>query len=194
MRVCAVRFWVPIAAVFVLLGCSHSVKPTGPTELIILHTNDIHGKFTETPATWVEGEPPIGGFSNLSVFVATERARTPNVLLLDAGDLMTGNPICDYDYEGVKGGAMMAFMNMLQYDAMCVGNHEFDHGLEELDGLLSLARFPVLSANTYTPDGDLTAPARHVIVKRGGLRVGVIGLLTEDLYGVAAPSKLAGRA
>jgi 2',3'-cyclic-nucleotide 2'-phosphodiesterase (5'-nucleotidase family) len=162
--------------------------------LVILHTNDIHGKFRDTPATWVDGEPPIGGFSNLSAHVEAERAAAPGrTVLIDAGDLMTGNPICDMEHEEVSGGAMMAFMNMMDYDAMALGNHEFDKGLDELDGLMDLATFPVLSANTYRPGGEQrTAPASHVILERNGLRIGVIGLMTESLYSVAAPSKLAG--
>lgn len=125
----------------------------GPVQFVVLHTNDIHGQFTTTEATWKEGNPPIGGFSNLSAVVNGTRANNENVLLLDAGDLMTGNPICDYDYKGVQGGAMMEFMNLLDYDAMCLGNHEFDHGLEALDQLVAMATFPVLSDNTYRPEG-----------------------------------------
>jgi 5'-nucleotidase/2',3'-cyclic-nucleotide 2'-phosphodiesterase/3'-nucleotidase len=174
-----------------VLGCAGGVR--GPRDLVIVHTNDIHGKFGPSPATWVEGNPPVGGFANLSAVLDSVRGQNPDrVLLLDAGDLMTGNPICDYEHRGAKGGAMMEFMNRMGYDVMCLGNHEFDHGLDELDRLLGLARFPIVSANTYRPQGGLTAPHRYVIIKRNGLRIGVVGLLTEDLYGVAAPAKLAG--
>lgn len=183
-----------LVALLTVVGCGGGSKPTGgPRELVILHTNDIHGKFRDTPATWRDGNPPIGGFANLSAYVEEARAAAPDrTVLLDAGDLMTGNPICDYDYLDIEGGAMMAFMNLMGYDAMALGNHEFDHGLESLSALLSLAKFPVLSANTFRPDGELTAPLRYVIVERNGVRIGVIGLLTESLYSVAAPSKLAG--
>jgi 2',3'-cyclic-nucleotide 2'-phosphodiesterase (5'-nucleotidase family) len=167
-------------------------RAEGPVHFVVLHTNDIHGKYTTTEATWKDGNPPIGGFANLSAVVNATRANTENVLLLDAGDLMTGNPICDYHHMGAKGGAMMEFMNLLQYDAMCLGNHEFDHGLDELDKLVALAEFPVLSTNTYRPEGGLTAPVRNTIIHRGGLDIGIIGIMTENLYGVAAPSKLAG--
>lgn len=164
----------------------------GPVELVILHTNDIHGKFTTTAATWQDGNPPIGGLANLSAYVEDERAGYDRTILLDAGDFMTGNPICDEVHEGVTGGAMVALLNLVGYDAICLGNHEFDHGLETLDGLMGLSEFPLVSANTFRPQGGLTAPEPYVIVEERGLRIGVIGLMTENLYGVAAPSKLAG--
>jgi len=184
-----------------LVACAGSDEPratadrdvlSGPVELVILHTNDIHGKFTTTAATWRDGNPPIGGLANLSAYVEDERAAYDRTMLVDAGDFMTGNPICDEVHEGVTGGAMVALLNLVGYDAICLGNHEFDHGLETLDGLMGLSEFPVVSANTFRPQGGLTAPEPYVIVEERGLRIGVIGLMTENLYGVAAPSKLAG--
>jgi 2',3'-cyclic-nucleotide 2'-phosphodiesterase (5'-nucleotidase family) len=186
---------VHISAMLILsaaVACGPKPEPRPAMEVTILHTNDIHGKFTETPATWKEGNPPIGGFENLSAYVNEERAGAGRVLLLDAGDFMTGNPICDYAYGGVRGGAMVELMNRLDYDAAALGNHEFDHGLRNLDSLLALAAFPILSANTYRPGGGLTTGESHRIFDLGGLRIGVIGVMTEDLYGVTAPAALLG--
>jgi len=173
-------------------GCASAGKIQGPVELLILHTNDMHGKFTTTEATWKEGSPPIGGLANLSAYIERERSGFERVLVLDAGDFMTGNPICDLEYEGITGAGMVEAMNRVGYDAVCLGNHEFDHGLEDLYELIEHCRFPLLSANTYRPDGSLTAPARFRIIERNGLRIGLVGLLTEELYGVAAPKALAG--
>jgi 2',3'-cyclic-nucleotide 2'-phosphodiesterase (5'-nucleotidase family) len=158
----------------------------------LLHTNDIHGKFRDTPATWKDGNPPIGGFANLSAHVEQERAHAERVLLLDGGDLMTGNPLCNESVDGARGGALMQFMNRMHYDAMALGNHEFDLGLENLDALLDLAAFPVLGANVERPEGGLTTGRSHVVLDKDGLRIGIIGLITPNLYGVAAPSALAG--
>ncbi len=178
-------------AVAALVGCSSQPRYSGPRSLTILHTNDIHGKFTTTPATWRDGNPPIGGMANLSAYVVEERAKGPSILV-DAGDFMTGNPICDYEVGGVEGGALVDMMNALDYDAICLGNHEFDHGLEALEELAGRIEAPFLCANVYRPRGGLTAGAPYTIVERGGVRVGIVGLMTEDLYGVAAPRMLAG--
>ncbi len=185
---------VLVVGIGAFAGCGRPPQPTPgkPTPITILHTNDIHGKFTEQPATWRDGSPPIGGFGNLSAYVAAERAVGGRLLLLDVGDFMTGNPICDYDHDGVKGGAMVAFMNLVGYDAAALGNHEFDHGVRNLERLVELAKFPFLSANLYRPGGGLVAPARYHIFELEGLRVGVIGVMTEGLYEVTAPSMLAG--
>jgi 2',3'-cyclic-nucleotide 2'-phosphodiesterase (5'-nucleotidase family) len=161
-------------------------------QLTVLHTNDIHGKFRDTPATWKDGNPPIGGFANLSAWVEAERATAQRVLLVDGGDLMTGNPLCNEMVDGARGGALMQFMNQMRYDAMALGNHEFDLGLENLDALLGLAQFPVLSANVERPEGGLTTGQASMILDKDGLRIGIIGLTTANLYGVAAPSALAG--
>jgi len=183
---------LPGVAILILAlgGCAKA--PVGPVAITVFHTNDMHGGFTERPATWREGNPPVGGFSNLSAAVEGERAKGGRFLLLDAGDFMTGNPVCDYEIEGAKGGGMIEFMNLLDYDVVALGNHEFDHGLDNLDALMRVADFPIISANTYRPEGGLTAPARYQILDVDGLRVGVIGLMTESLYGVASPTALAG--
>lgn len=173
-----------------IVGCEPENRP--PMQVTILHTNDLHGKFRDTPATWKDDNPPIGGFANLSAYVASERALSERVLLLDGGDFMTGNPICNYVEDGAKGGAMVEFMNLMRYDAIALGNHEFDLGLENLEALLHLAKFPILSANVQKPEGGLTTGKDYVILERDGLRIGIIGLMTANLYGVAAPSALAG--
>ena len=182
---------ITLVAALLLASCG-APRPSGPIHLTILHTNDIHGKYRDTPATWKDGNPPIGGFANLSAYVERERAKGGRTLLLDGGDLMTGNPICDIEYNGVQGGAMIEFMNRMRYDAMALGNHEFDSGLATLNGLLSLAKFPVLSANVDRPEGGLFTGKSHVVLDVDGLRVGVIGLTTEHLYSVASKSALAG--
>jgi 2',3'-cyclic-nucleotide 2'-phosphodiesterase (5'-nucleotidase family) len=168
-------------------------QPQGtPTEITILHTNDIHGKFRATAATEVEGNPFIGGFANLSAHVNRERSRGGGVLLLDAGDLMTGNPICEYDYASVRGGPLVEFMNLVGYDAMALGHHEFDFGPANLDRVLGLAHFPILSANTHRASGELCADEAFHIFDVEGVRVGVIGLMTEDLGRIVDRTSLAG--
>lgn len=163
-----------------------------PAQITILHTNDIHGQFRGLVQEASHGNEPVGGFVNLSAHVRRERALNERTLLLDAGDVMTGNPICEYEYEGVRGGALFHLMNLIGYDAMALGHTEFDLGPRNLDGLLGLADFPVLSINTQRYDGSPVAHDRFRIFELDSLRVGVIGLMTEELSHVVARARLAG--
>jgi 5'-nucleotidase/UDP-sugar diphosphatase len=163
----------------------------GERTLTLLHTNDVHGAFDERPATWRDDRAPAGGYARLAGLVDRIREDTPRVLLLDAGDLMTGDPVCDIEVDGVLGGSLVEFMNAVGYDAMALGNHEFDHGAENARGLARLARFPVICANLFERDtGDLFASSSHALFELDGLRVGVIGLIMEDLSSVTMPSRI----
>ncbi|MCI0514518.1 bifunctional metallophosphatase/5'-nucleotidase [candidate division KSB1 bacterium] len=155
-------------------------------QITILHTNDIHGAFLPSEANWVETTPPplIGGFSALNSYIRQWRAQRANSLLLDAGDFMTGNLICNIEYSGAKGGALVHFMNQMGFEGMSLGNHEFDNSQENLKRLIQLAKFPIFCANLYTTDSSLFAPAAYHIYQKRGLRVGVIGVITSELFEV----------
>lgn len=160
--------------------------------ITILHTNDIHGAFDIRPATWRDDRAPVGGFSMLGGLVENIRQETARSLLLDAGDFMTGNPICDLEVDGVLGGHVIRFMNEVGYDLLVPGNHEFDQSFENAAGLLDMAEFPVVCANLVSRDsGALFAPAAYHIFEIDGLRVGVIGLMLRELAGVTIPGHVA---
>jgi 5'-nucleotidase / UDP-sugar diphosphatase len=110
-------------------------------ELTILHTNDIHSHY-DSFEPW--GEPLQGGAARLAVAIETVREEADNVLLLDAGDQFQGTL-----YYTVGGAGVVAdVMNEIGYDAMVIGNHEFDSGPAELARFIELAEFPIISANT----------------------------------------------
>ncbi len=114
----------------------------------------------------------------------------PGSLYLDAGDAMTGNPICNMEYRGVKGGAMLELFSRCGIAAECLGNHEFDLGAEHLRQYVAAASHPILAANlNEKADGRAVTAASHVF-EVNGLRVGVIGLLLDDLAGVVARTSL----
>ncbi|UCC78800.1 MAG: bifunctional metallophosphatase/5'-nucleotidase [Candidatus Zixiibacteriota bacterium] len=162
-----------------------------PERLTILYTNDMHGNYIPSKATWLDREPDIGGFEALSYYVKTERDRAVNSLLLDAGDLMTGSMICDIEYRGAYGGALIAMMNMMGYDGMTPGNHEFDISVANFRALENLAEFPMLCANMVKGDEPLTERAYH-IYRVGGLNVGVIGLTYHPMQGMVSDPNLEG--
>lgn len=174
-----------------LVGCQPSRKPE---KITILHTNDMHGAFLPRKATWIREKPQplIGGFLALNSHIQSLRSEIKNTLLLDAGDLMTGNMICNIDYQGAKGGALVHFMNQIGYEGMTIGNHEFDISHENIRKLIELAEFPVFSANLFRDNGELFAPAAYHIYKKANLRVGVIGVITEHLFAVLNADKREG--
>jgi 2',3'-cyclic-nucleotide 2'-phosphodiesterase (5'-nucleotidase family) len=163
-----------------------SVRPSVQARtLTILHTNDMHANFIPHEATWSKQtpKPMVGGFRELEFAVDSIRRTKPNVLLLDAGDVMTGNPITDLVHKGTEGGALFEMMNMIDYNAWCVGNHDFDISQENLIGLTKIAKFPTLSANLINVKNEFPVNNRdYIILERGGLRIGVFGLILQSLY------------
>ncbi len=149
----------------------------------ILHTNDIHGNYAEREIKKDDGTKiMVGGFLAIQQHVQRVKNETAGrYLLLDAGDYMTGNPICDIDYQGIKGGAMVSFFNYIGYHGMTLGNHEFDISVDNCRGLMNLCNFPVVSANVFLADSSLFAKQAYHIYEIGNLRIGVIGLTVHPV-------------
>lgn len=170
-----------------LSGCER-----GPVELTIFHTNDIHAHYGRSEASWLPDNPLIGGFDALAEELGKQRRSVEHSLLLDAGDILSGTPVSDMIRNGVRGGNLIHMMNLLKYDAMCVGNHEFDLSVNNLYAMARMAHFPILAANLYDMNGNPFLGPGWTILKRGPLRVGIIGLITDSLYGISS-SEVANR-
>jgi len=146
--------------------------------ITILHTNDMHGQTHSSVDKKVSEDNQLGGLAYLGATIKKEKEADPeNTLLLDAGDISTGGPISDY----FKAIPMVDAMNFLGYDAMTVGNHEFDKGRDSLRAIIDNANFPVLSANMVdkSPEGPLNVKP-YIMKKVGDLKVGILGLTTTD--------------
>lgn len=140
--------------------------------LTILHTNDLLGGLLAEPYL---GQPHWGGFARLAHVLKQERgARHDSVLVLDGGDALGDSPMAGVD----AGRLVVHLMNRMGYDAMVVGNHEFDYGIDSLRARRMQAKFAILGANVRVQsDGPpLTVPV--VLKERAGLRVALIGLLS----------------
>lgn len=141
-------------------------------KLIILQTSDVHSRIE--PMTQ-EGDRNYGqgGFVRRASFLQQFRKENSDVLLFDCGDISQGTPY----YNMFKGEVEVTLMNEMGYDAMTIGNHEFDFGLDNMARLFKLAKFPVVCAN-YDLDAtilkDIVKP--YVILDRFGLKIGVFGL------------------
>jgi 5'-nucleotidase/UDP-sugar diphosphatase len=140
--------------------------------LTVLFTNDSHGH----PVKYsTYSMPGVGGLPARATMIEKIRNTNQNVLLLDAGDLNTGQAVSNlFNAEPDIVG-----YNFMKYDAMVLGNHEFDHPLDVLRDQMNLAKFPFLSANVKTQNGELlTVP--YIIKQFKGFRVAVFGLTTTE--------------
>ena len=160
--------------------------------LTILHTNDFHARF-EPISKYDSGcgdednaeGKCFGGSARLVTAVADARARTNNSILVDGGDQFQGTLFYTY-YKGKLAAEMM---NKLGYDAMTVGNHEFDDGPEVLRGFMDAVDFPVLMSNADVSGEELLAGklAKSTVIERGGEKLGLIGLTPQDTDELASP-------
>lgn len=142
------------------------------TKLVILHTNDTHSNIDPFPANHPKF-PNLGGVSRRAKLIEQVRATENNVLLLDAGDIFQGTPY----FNKFKGFLEMKTMEAMKYDVVTLGNHDFDLGMEAYRSAYSHASFRVVNANyelENTALNDIVLP--HVILKKGGFKIGVFGL------------------
>lgn len=164
----------------------------GPWNLTIFHVNDTHTAFLPEPATWRDDHAPVGGIVALASHLAEQRAAAGPSVLFDAGDFMTGNPIGEIDVDGVRGGGWIDMLNTLGIDAGVIGNHDFDQGRENARKLAARANWPVMALDLRNEKGELELPDGPVVLERGGLKIGVIGVTCSDLFDVCADVRVAG--
>jgi 2',3'-cyclic-nucleotide 2'-phosphodiesterase (5'-nucleotidase family) len=151
----------------------------------VYHTNDVHGWIMSRPD---KGVPPraIGGAAALKALISKDAGPK---LVLDAGDWWQGTP------EGSlsKGAASAEVFNAVGYDAVELGNHEFDAGQESLKALLHRLDMPVLAANVYGSDGKHVPWTKQRIIKEvAGVKFGIFGLITSHMDKLEVPEKLSG--
>ncbi|ABO24001.1 bifunctional UDP-sugar hydrolase/5'-nucleotidase UshA [Shewanella loihica] len=185
---------VATAVLAALAGCNSSDDDKAPTtcaeagtactKFTVLHTNDNHGRFWENK----DGEYGMAARKTLIEKIRAEvAANGGETLLLSGGDINTGVPESDLqdalpDFLG---------MNDIGYDAMAVGNHEFDNPLAVLDSQRSIANFPMLAANIYKEDGTRYFEA-YKVFDVNGIKIAVIGLTTEDTAKLGNPEFISG--
>jgi 5'-nucleotidase/UDP-sugar diphosphatase len=162
-------------------------KPNDPqvSYLTVLHTNDNHGRFWQND----KGEYGMSARKTLIDQLRNEaQARGHAVLLLSGGDINTGVPESDLQYAepDFKG------MSLIGYDAMALGNHEFDNPLSVLNLQKTWANFPLLSANIFIKDSGENAFQEYVIFEQQGLTIAVIGLTTTDTAKIGNPQYIDG--
>ena len=144
--------------------------------LTILHSNDLHARLLPL-------ENHHGGFASLAAVVRRERAGCTDCIYLNAGDLVQGTPVSTI----FKGLPVYEISNLLGFDAATLGNHEFDYGWQQVLAFLGTAKYPIVSANLVDAAGRLMTAEPYVILKVNGLRVAVIGAMTDTLPELTNP-------
>ena len=152
------------------------------THIVILGTSDMHGNVWGW--TYEDGtETSNNGMARLYTYIQQVREENPNTFLIDGGDEIQGTILTDdiANKEPDQPHPVIAAMNVMGYDAMTIGNHEFNWGVPTLLEILGTAKFPVLSANILDGDGNCLTGTGWTIIERGGIRLAVIGVSTPQI-------------
>lgn len=182
-------------SVTVFMFCSHLLFAHAikiEKELVLLHTNDMHARVMgvrqDDSMCSVEDRDTkacFGGFDRIATQVKTEKMHHPNVLVLDAGDQFQGTVF----HQHYRGQVSADLMNHIGYQAMAVGNHEFDDGPEVLAAFAHTAQFPLLSCNIDVSQSsqlkNVVKP--YIIVQQQSLRIGILGYTTEETAFLSVP-------
>jgi len=186
-----------VLSVVMILSLVLSAFPFGAAmaattvKITLLETSDVHGAIY--PYDYFKDAASNGGLAQLSTIVKGVRAENPNTLLLDDGDNQQGTPLTYYfnKVETTAPNPMIAAMNLMGYDAMTLGNHEFNYGLGVVDKARSEAKFPWLSANIYKDDGtNYFTP--YIVKTVAGVKVGILGLTTKNIPNWEVPGNIKG--
>ena len=180
-NICIAR--ITVFCLFLLLFLSVPYAQAEQTVIRILYLNDFHG-FAE-PYKPFGSDENLGGIAYLSTKLNSLRNERDS-LLISAGDMIQGNNWANLS----QGESVIELMNAMKFDAMVLGNHEFDFGQDVLKKRISEAKFPVLGANV---EGlDLVKP--YVIKEVAGVKIGIIGVVTDDTPVTTHPGNVAGLA
>ena len=178
-----------IMLALVLVGRSFAPERV---QITILGTTDLHGNIN--PLDYYTNKPDNRGLAKVATLIKRVRKEQPNVLLIDSGDTIQGSPL--ESFHGRKNNQppdpMMLTMNSLNYDAMAVGNHEYNFGLKVLEKARKEAQFPWLSANTYDTATKQPHYKPYIVKELAGVKIGILGLTTPGVPNWDNPPNYAG--
>ncbi|MCQ2204442.1 MAG: metallophosphatase [Bacteroidales bacterium] len=171
-----------------LTGDKHAQSSDRTTRrLTILHTNDVHSHIDPFPADDPK-YPGLGGYARRQAFIEKVRAEGNDTLVFECGDMFQGTPYFNF----YKGKLEISLMNRMGIDAVTIGNHEFDNGLDILCDRIEEAQFPFLNANySFTDRRAQRIVNKYKIFERCGIKIGVFGLGVE-VEGLVTTANLKG--
>ncbi|WP_420791595.1 bifunctional metallophosphatase/5'-nucleotidase [Enterovibrio qingdaonensis] len=146
-------------------------------EITLLHTNDIESVYEPVDAFWNPDITRIGGIPYLATLIHETRAKEDTSFLFDAGDIFTGSLS-----KKTQGKLAFDLYSAMGYDAITLGNHEFEYGWKTLKGVMPRAAYPVLNANIKFEQNDAPFAQPYTIVEKDGVRIGVVGVMGIDAF------------
>ncbi len=186
----------------ILLACMGFASPADTARVVVVATTDVHGNATAWD--YALERPFPGGLTRAATIVDSLRRQYPEqVVLVDAGDLVQGNPFAAFlAREPRTPHPIIEAMNAMGYDAATPGNHDFDFGLPFLEGVTRAAKFKYVAGNIRTIPQDTLLFPDHTVIRRGPIRVAIGGFTTPgvmlwdkaELAGVARVGPIAGAA
>jgi 2',3'-cyclic-nucleotide 2'-phosphodiesterase (5'-nucleotidase family) len=175
-----VQSFIVLSLLLAIVLVAHSFAPER-VQITILGTTDLHGNIN--PIDYYTDKPDNRGLAKVATLINRVRKEQPNVVLVDSGDTIQGTPLESFHSRknNVRTDPMMLVMNSLNYDAMAVGNHEYNFGLKVLEKARGEARFPWLSANTYEKGTERTHYKPYIVKDVAGVKIGIMGLTTPGV-------------
>lgn len=177
-----------IISLFAFAACQSADEQTASSQTVVtlLFTNDVESAYDPIPAFWLDNQEMIGGIAEMTTLINEIRSTDSNVFLFDSGDIFTGALA-----KLTEGRLAFELMITMGYDAMAIGNHEFEYGHEIFAWQKNRAPFPVLGANFFYKGTDHPYAQAHTIIERNGVRIGVIGIMGQDAVSAIIPSFIA---
>jgi 2',3'-cyclic-nucleotide 2'-phosphodiesterase / 3'-nucleotidase len=174
-------FIVVLALILATIPLAGQNVSSKRVQIVVLGTTDLHGNLV--PVDYYIDKADNRGLAKIATIIKRVRSENANVLLIDSGDVIQGTPL-EY-YHNKKNNKppdpMMSAMNALHYDAMTVGNHEYNFGLKVLEKARAEAEFPWLSANTYNKGTGQTHYKPYIVKEVAGVRIAILGLTTPGI-------------
>jgi 2',3'-cyclic-nucleotide 2'-phosphodiesterase (5'-nucleotidase family) len=171
-----------LAALTLTLTPTLTAAVQDSAHVVVVATTDVHGHATDWD--YVRDRSSGGGLTRVATVVDSLKALYPGqVLVVDAGDLLQGDPLATFfgRVQPRDPHPVIEAMNLAGYDVATPGNHEFDWGVSALRRAISGAAFPYVSGNIYTMPADTLLYPAYAVLHRSGLRVGVAGFTTPGV-------------
>ncbi|MEL7036612.1 MAG: 5'-nucleotidase C-terminal domain-containing protein [Cyanobacteria bacterium J06592_8] len=178
---------------FMVLGIVLGTRLNMPNikTITLLHTSDIHGYLM--PWDYYTNKPAELGLAKVATLIEQERAKDPNLVLIDDGDTIQGTPLAHY-YNIIDTQSphpIATAFNTLNFDAVTLGNHDFDFGMEVLSRWMNQLEAPVVCANVVQADGS-PAFKPYLIKEVKGVKIGILGLTTTAVINWLPPENFGG--
>lgn len=166
------RFLTFIITLFLITNLFSQTK-----EVTILYTNDIESVYDPVAAFWNDNIELIGGIPYLASLIKNVEGNEKLSFLFDAGDIYTGALA-----QATEGKLAFDSYSHMGYDAVNLGNHEFEYGWQTLNKVMQRKRFPFLNANIFYEGTDILYTQPYAIVEKDNFRIGVVGIMGQDAF------------